>query len=242
MKLLRYVIAITLIIALAFALTACDIEADEVDASATDVKESVVEEMKEDNKVVASLHNPGESITDWNVALAFLQEGNARHVANRTISRDDFGSDRDVLKDAQKPFASIVTCADSRVAPELYFDQKSGDIFVVRNAGNIADTTAMGSLEFSVAALEVPLIVVVGHSSCGAVKGTIAGGEYPAALQSILDFIAPGIAGIEDLDEATIANVEAQVKNIQEDEIVKSAGTKVIGAIYDIGTGKITWL
>jgi carbonic anhydrase len=245
MKIMKYVLMILFVIMLAVTLTACDEAADVVD----DVQDEVakVEDAVVDPNAGINLHGAGESITDPDVALAFLKEGNARFVSNKTISRDEFSGDAAILAEAQKPFASIVTCADSRVAPELYFDQKMGDIFILRNAGNIADGTVLGSLEFSVAALEVPLIVVVGHSACGAVKGTMSGAtDFPAHLQGVLDFIRPGIAQYTDvdteLDDATIANVNAQVEKILADPVVKDAGIKVIGAIYDIGSGKVTWL
>jgi len=187
-------------------------------------------------------HNPDVSVTDWNAALGYLVQGNARYVEDQVILFEVNEDMRSILAGAQKPFAAIVTCADSRVAPEIFFNQNVGDIFVIRNAGNIADTTALGSLEFSVAALKVPLIVVVGHSACGAVKGAMAGGDYPSNLQGIIDTITPSVKDIDDLDEATIANVAAQVKTITDNEVIKSAGTKVVGAIYDIESGRVSFL
>jgi len=243
MKLAKYLLVIALVIMLAFALTACESAVEDEPAPPTTVEEPAVDNTPDPTQG-ADLHDPGVSVTDWNVALNYLKEGNERYIRNQTINRDAFASDRNIIKDGQKPFASILSCADSRVAPELYFDQKPGDIFIVRNAGNIADTTAVGSFEFSVAALEVPLIVVVGHSACGAVKGALGDGGYPAPLQSILDFIAPNVAGytLDDLDAATTDNVKAQMEILKNDEVIKGAGITVVGAIYDIGTGKITWL
>jgi carbonic anhydrase len=242
---MKYVLVVIMVVMLAVTLTACDEAANVVDAVEDQVA-NVEDKIVDPNEGI-NLHGPGEAITDPDVALTLLKEGNARFVANKTISRDPFEGDRAVLAEGQKPFASIVTCADSRVAPELYFDQKMGDIFILRNAGNIADGTVLGSLEFSVAALEVPLIVVVGHSACGAIKGTMSGAtDFPAHLQSVLDFIRPGIAqytNVEtELDIATEENVKAQMQKILDDPVVKDNGITVLGAIYDIATGKVTWL
>jgi len=189
----------------------------------------------------ADIHNPGESIKDWKVAMQFLVDGNKRFVDNQTITRNTNALDREILKDSQKPFAVIVTCSDSRVAPEIYFDQKLGDIFVVRNAGNIADSTALGSIEFAVGYLKAPLVIVVGHGSCGAVIGALNGGDFPENLQSVLDKISPAIKGCENPHDAILANIKGVSDQIKNNAIVKSAEAKVIGAYYDIVTGVVTF-
>lgn len=191
------------------------------------------------------LHSPGDKVTDWEIALQYLKEGNQRYVKNTTISRSTNEADRTLTKDAQHPFAVIITCSDSRVTPEFIFDQKIGDLFTIENAGNITDESVLGSIEYAVEHLETPLVVVVGHSSCGAVTGTIEGGEYPSNLQAIIDKIHSNIGDIEDIEDiedAVYANVKQGVAQIKEDSIVDEMGATVIGAYYDIESGEVTWV
>ena len=189
-----------------------------------------------------ALHQPGELIQDSNVALQMLKEGNARYTQGAFCDKSSYKADREVLATGQKPFAVVVTCADSRVAPEIYFDQKLGDIFIIRNAGNIADTTALGSLEYAVEVLKAKLVVVVGHTKCGAVYAACDGGALPPNIQSIIDHIKPAVAKGGDKETVVKHNVGVMVDKIKEDELVKKNGAAVAGAIYDIHTGVVTWL
>jgi len=191
------------------------------------------------NYSVNDTHDPAELVSDWQTALRYLEKGNKRYLENRTIARDTNAPDREVLKDGQKPFAVIVTCSDSRVSPEIYFDQKLGDIFVIRNAGNIADAVALGSIEYAVEHLKAPLVVVVGHSRCGAVTGALSGGEYPENLRTIINTISPAIKGRETLEDAIHANIDYVVKRIRENTIVKHMGAEVKGAYYNIESGEV---
>ncbi|MDR1803878.1 MAG: carbonic anhydrase [Treponema sp.] len=184
-------------------------------------------------------HNPAEQVSDWQTALRYLEDGNKRYLENRGITRNTNAQDREALIDGQKPFAIIVTCSDSRVSPEIYFDQKLGDIFVIRNAGNIADTAALGSIEYAVEHLKAPLVVVVGHSRCGAVTGAKNGGEYPENLQAIIDAISPAIKDCKTVDEAIHANIDHVVKRIRENKIVRQTHAAVIGAYYNIESGEV---
>lgn len=159
---------------------------------------------------------------------------------NKGIKRDTNAADRNVLKDGQKPFAVVLTCSDSRVSPEIYFDQKLGDIFVVRNAGDIADAAALGSIEYAVEHLKAPLVVVAGHSKCGAVTAAVQGGHFPDNLQFILDNIKDTVQS-NDVDTAIHENIDGVVAKIQANEIVEEAEVTVVGAYYDIETGKISW-
>ncbi|MCL2182698.1 MAG: carbonic anhydrase [Chitinispirillia bacterium] len=174
------------------------------------------------------------------------------------MTRNTNAADRDVLKSGQKPFAVVITCADSRVPPEIYFDQKLGDIFVIRNAGNIASTTALGSIEYAVEHLHSPLVVVVGHSSCGAVGGAFAAkgehkgehkeeheGEHAAPpaenLQIILNTISPVIANSGTPDEGIHANIAHVVESIKSNKIVEHVKATVIGAYYNIESGEVSF-
>jgi len=188
------------------------------------------------------IHTAAELVDNWGAALQYLADGNKRFIENKGITRNTNKEDRDILKDGQKPFAVVVTCADSRVAPEIYFDQKLGDIFVIRNAGNIADAAVLGSIEYAVEHLHSPLVVVVGHSKCGAVTGALSSdGHFPENLQTIIDTIVSNIKGTSDLGAAINNNVNSTVNLIKENHIVEEVGAKVIGAHYNIESGEVTF-
>jgi carbonic anhydrase len=186
-------------------------------------------------------------------ALNLLMEGNARYVANQPRERD-FSAGRASRAQGQAPFAAVLGCADSRVAPELAFDQNPGDLFVVRVAGNFVTTDGLGSLEFGAAALGTKLIMVLGHSSCGAVSSTV------TALQKGNAFPCGSRAGDEaghrthfdtvwgDLEQrAVIANVRYNVERLQQAgpilaEMVTKKEVRVVGAVYDLSTGQVSFV
>jgi len=186
-------------------------------------------------------------------ALRRLMEGNARYAANAPNHRD-FSSDRASRVRGQHPIAAILSCADSRVAPELAFDQGPGDLFVVRVAGNIVNLDLLASLEYGVRFLGVPLIMVLGHSGCGAVDAAIkvvqSGAELPGHLPDLIAAIKPAVIVAEKtqsgnlLDNATAENVRRQAARLKHAAPIleKSyAGRQidVVGAVYDIATGKV---
>lgn len=187
------------------------------------------------------MHQPAELIQDTDQALQLLKEGNERYVKGQLADKGSYAADRDVLNGGQKPFAVIVTCADSRVAPEIYFDQKLGDIFIIRNAGNVCDATALGSIEYAVEHLGTRLVVIAGHSKCGAVTAAVQGGELPPNIKQITDQIQPAVAKGGDVDKVIHSNVDEMVKIVQADEIIQHLGAKVVGAYYDIHTGEVSW-
>ena len=189
----------------------------------------------------ATMHRPDEKVTDWKIALQYLTEGNQRYVENRSNAYLSNEEDRSSLLDGQNPFAVILTCSDSRVAPEIFFDQRLGDIFVVRNAGNIYHPIALGSIEYAVDHLEVPLVVVVGHSQCGAVTGAFTGAQPGGNLQNILNIVVEHIEGCEDIDEAIYKNISSVVENIKKNTSQIEQETMVIGAYFDIATGLVTF-
>jgi carbonic anhydrase len=187
-------------------------------------------------------------------ALALLLEGNARYVANKPRERD-FSAGRASRTQGQAPFAAILGCADSRIAPELAFDQSPGDLFVVRVAGNFVTTDGLGSLEFGAAVLGTKVILVLGHSSCGAVNATVAAIQKENALPGhIADLVRAMKPGIEpavrepgdDLEQrAVIANVRHNVEVLKQatpilaDMVAKNA-IRVVGGVYDLATGKVS--
>ena len=187
-----------------------------------------------------NLHDPSVKITDAEQALQFLKEGNARFMKGELSAKDNYEEIRGALTGGQKPFAIILCCADSRVAPEIYFDQKLGDIFVIRNAGNVVDEVVLGSIEYGAEHLGSPLVVVVGHTSCGAVTAACEGGELPPNIEAIAAKIKPSVGG-EAVNEVAKKNARAMAAQISADEIIKHLGTKVMAAIYDIGTGEVSW-
>ncbi|MDR2702156.1 MAG: carbonic anhydrase [Spirochaetaceae bacterium] len=188
------------------------------------------------------IHQPAELIEDANTALQMLKEGNDRYLKGELVQKSSYSGDREILNNGQKPFAVILTCSDSRAAPEIFFDQKLGDIFVIRNAGNIADTTALGSIEYAVEHLKSRLVVVCGHSKCGAVTAACSGGELPPNINHIVEHIKPAVKKGGDIDEVIHNNVKVMIEQIRADEIVKHLGVTVTGAYYDIHSGAVKWL
>jgi carbonic anhydrase len=184
-------------------------------------------------------------------ALQKLMEGNARFVSGNVTHPDQSADRRNELVSGQHPFAVVVGCSDSRVPPEVVFDQGLGDIFVIRTAGEVMDNVTLASIEYAVEHLNVALVVVLGHDSCGAVTAVIKGGEVPGHLDSLVNFIQPAV------DEAKAAGDEKQllnnsinnnVKNIVEElnvsqpilsEMVEEGKLKVVGARYHLDSGTV---
>jgi carbonic anhydrase len=184
-------------------------------------------------------------------ALARLKEGNARFVADMPAVRKNKVR-RLETADVQKPFAIILTCSDSRVAPELVFDQGIGDLFVVRVAGNVAaDPSVLGSLEFAAAQLKVSLIVVLGHDKCGAVETVLKGVHVEGNVEALAKQIYVGDKAGKDeqakLATAVRANARFQAKALLERskvvaELVKGERVQVVTGVYHLGTGEVEWL
>ncbi len=189
-------------------------------------------------------------------ALARLMEGNGRYARNQPATRD-FSAGRAARAQAQYPIAAILGCADSRVAPELLFDQGPGDLFVVRVAGNYMNTDNLASLEYGVAVLGAPLVMVLGHANCGAVKAVVKNAQHstplPGHINLIVDALQPGVAealkqGDTDLLEHAIeANVRHNVERLRgaQPVLAQAVGEKkieVVGAVYDLATGKVRLL
>jgi carbonic anhydrase len=187
-------------------------------------------------------------------ALKRLMDGNARYAAN-TPNQRDFSSGRTARSEGQYPIAAILSCADSRVVPDLVFDQNPGDLFVVRVAGNIVTPDLLASIEYGVRFLGAPLVMVVGHSGCGAVDAAIkvlkTKAVLPGHLPELVSAIKPAVIVAEKtqtgtlLDNAIAENVRRQVTRLKASPPVVQAayaGKKIdiVGGVYDIATGKVT--
>jgi carbonic anhydrase len=178
-----------------------------------------------------------------------MMEGNRRFTAGRLTS---FEEDLAILKantvDKQEPFAAVLACADSRVPVELVFDQSIGHIFAARVAGNICTPEIIASLEYGVAVLGTPVIVVLGHSGCGAVKATMAAKPVPGQISALYAPLRPAVerAG-SDLNAAIKANAQIQADLLRTAspvmaEQVKAGKLKIAAGFYDLGSGRVSLL
>ncbi|WP_417580711.1 carbonic anhydrase [Pelagibacterium sp.] len=198
--------------------------------------------------------NPAPASPDE--ALQRLIEGNARYVANAAINTDHSVT-RASRAEGQQPFAAIVSCSDSRVAPELIFDQGPGELFVVRVAGNFISEEGLATLEYGVAVLGIKTIVVLGHTACGAVEATIqsiSDNELPGGhLPSLVNAIRPAVYDVLDsapsdlMAAATAQNAKLNAERaLNEGPILSEAHANGMlnsaAGIYDIATGKVTLL
>lgn len=188
-------------------------------------------------------------------SLERLLEGNQRFVKGAPQHPGETPERRAELTAGQKPFAAVLTCADSRVPPELLFDQGLGDIFTVRVAGNVADQTEQGSLEYAAEHLGVPLIMVLGHTSCGAVKAAAAGGKAEGYLASVLKDIEPSVKAVKARgvkgDDVAPAVVEENVRQnalalLRKNAVIKKLAAegkvRVSAAVYDLASGQVRLL
>jgi len=182
-------------------------------------------------------------------ALAELMEGNKRFTSGRlTAHEHDLAVLKQHTEEKQQPFAAVLSCADSRVPVELVFDQSIGHIFVTRVAGNIITPEIIGSLEYGAAVLGTKVILVMGHSNCGAVKATMQGKGVPGQISSLFPHIQSGVdEGGTDLAACTKANAKIQARLLRESspvisEMVKSGAVKVTSGYYDVGNGSVSLL
>jgi len=185
-------------------------------------------------------------------ALERLTKGNARYVAGVSL-RHDFKHEREALVGGQSPYAAILSCADSRIAPEYAFDSGRGDLFVCRVAGNFANAESIASLEYAVAVLGTPLILVLGHDSCGTVDAAIKslkdGTTLPGHMPSLVSGIAPAVKAVSGQAGDTLANAITQnvIDNVAKlssatpilSAAVEQGKLRVSGGIYRLGDGRV---
>jgi carbonic anhydrase len=191
-------------------------------------------------------------------ALVRLKEGNVRFVSGRTTSPNtDLAFRQSAAQNGQRPFAAVLTCSDSRLPVERVFDRGFGDIFVVRVAGNVSGSHEAGSIEYGISELHVPLIVVMGHTRCGAVRAACEAGPYSPNIDSLVEQIRPAVdqarsenpgATMEQLearaieDNARLALVHLYAISPLIREAVTNGKVKAAIAIADVATGEVRWL
>jgi carbonic anhydrase len=193
-----------------------------------------------------------ENVMGPDAAIARLIEGNKRYQKG-VAKRHDFIAEREVLVAGQNPYAAILSCADSRIAPEYAFDSGRGDLFVVRVAGNFANADGIASFEYAVDVLKTPLLMVLGHESCGAVKATISSIQdkttLPGHLPSLVAALTPAVKAVagrpgNQLENATRENVRLTVETLRSatpllSAAVKDKRLKVVGGIYRLTDGAV---
>lgn len=200
----------------------------------------------------------GQTATTPAQALQKLKDGNARFVAGKPEKRDHLKQVKETSK-GQYPFASVVSCLDSRTSTEIIFDQGIGDAFNARIAGNIVNSDILGSLEFASKVAGSKLIAVIGHTKCGAIKGACDNAQL-GNLTGLIEKMKPAVAATnskegedrsshnaEFVDRVAETNVRQTMDNIRKNspvlaEMEKAGQLQIVGGMYDIGTGKITFL
>lgn len=182
-------------------------------------------------------------------ALEKLMEGNRRYAAMRQQYPRQTSAHRHALLDGQYPFAVILSCSDSRVPSELVFDQGLGDLFIVRTAGHVVNDLVLGSIEFAVHALHVPLVMVLGHSQCGAVTSAIAGQGMPGHITHLIETIQPAVTSVQNqegdlLENAIRANARLSAAHITAaspviSQAVGEGRVRVVPAFYYLASGSV---
>lgn len=185
-------------------------------------------------------------------ALGQLMEGNKRFVAGKQEHPHESIQRRDKLCAGQEPFAALLACSDSRVSPSLIFDQGLGDLFVVRVAGNIINDQNIGSLEYAAVHLNTPLIMVIGHTCCGAVNAVASGAKLEGRIGSLSDAIQPAVDKVKDQDGDLADNAAAESARMTAEQLkqsqpvladlVKAGKLNIVPAMYHLESGEISLL
>ncbi|MBW4635214.1 MAG: carbonic anhydrase [Iphinoe sp. HA4291-MV1] len=182
-------------------------------------------------------------------ALQKLIAGNQRFIQHQSQYPHQSAKRLHEVAQAQHPFATILSCADSRVPAEIIFDQGIGDIFDVRIAGNIATPEAIGSIEYAVALLGTPLLMVLGHERCGAVTAAVQKAALLGEIGSFVKAIKPAVEKVKSLpgdavENAVVANVQYQIERLQRSQLLteqrESGKLKIVGGRYDLDTGRVS--
>ena len=193
-----------------------------------------------------------EPMPSADAALAELKAGNAHHVAKNYQHPHQTADRQHLLVSGQTPHSAILTCSDSRVPPEIVFDEGLGDIFAIRVAGNVAGDDETASIEYAAEHLHVPLVVVMGHSHCGAVSAAVEGGTLPGKLPMLMAALRPAVEQsahesgdrIENAVRDNVVHVVEQLRTAKPvlSELVEAGKLRIVGAVYSLDTGKVEWL
>jgi carbonic anhydrase len=184
-------------------------------------------------------------------ALQKLMEGNQRFVQHKPQYPDQSAARLHEVAQVQHPFATILSCADSRVPSEIIFDLGIGDIFDVRVAGNIATPETLGSIEYAVVLLGTPLLMVLGHERCGAVTAAVQNQSLLGEIDSFVKAIKPAVTRVKDrpgdaVDNAVVANVQYQIERLKQSKLlneqIEAGKLKIVGGRYDLDTGSVTMI
>lgn len=204
----------------------------------------------------AAVAQPDVELVNPDAALERLLDGNKRFVQQKFENPHRSQARLQEVATAQHPFATLLSCADSRVPAEIVFDQGIGDLFDVRIAGNIVTPEALGSVEYAAAILGTPLIMVLGHERCGAVTAAVKGGSLPGQISTFANAIKPAMAEVKaegkgelsDLvEQVVLANIQYQVQKLKQNsdlltQLVREGKLKILGGRYDLDTGEVSIL
>ncbi len=185
-------------------------------------------------------------------SLTKLKEGNKRYVDGNLQHPNTTNARRDELAGGQKPFAIVLSCADSRVVPELIFDQGMGDLFVIRVAGNIAEDRVIGSIEYAVEHLGTKLVLVLGHESCGAVGASLGDEDPGGHISSLVELIKPAVNKAKEMDGDLLVNSVKTNATMVADQLrgtgpfiskhVEESGVQVVSGYYKLSNGEVEFL
>ncbi|WP_227542942.1 carbonic anhydrase [Acinetobacter chinensis] len=180
----------------------------------------------------------------WQESLNILRKGNARFIQHKM--NNVLHHDLQTLSEAQNPYAVILCCSDSRVSPDIIFDQSLGSLFVIQNAGNVSDTSVLGSIQYAIQHLKTPLIIVLGHTCCGAVTAAHENKKMKGPLQDLItqideNLILNGTAE-DSIRNHTLATARLLNTALETHQAKIEQDAQVLPAIYDIASGYITWM
>ena len=180
----------------------------------------------------------------WQESLTILKDGNGRFIQNKM--NNVLHHDLQTLSGAQDPYAVILCCSDSRVSPDIIFDQSLGNLFVIQNAGNVNDTSVLGSIQYAIQHLKTPLIIVLGHTCCGAVTAAHQNKKMKGPLKDLITQIDENLVlngNVEDsIKNHTLATARSLNAALEKHQAKIEQDARVIPAVYDITSGYISWM
>jgi len=196
----------------------------------------------------AAEHGAASEGTSPEKAISALHAGNDRYAQDHLATKH-YPAERHLLVSGQQPYAIVLSCSDSRVAPEILFDESLGKLFVVRVAGNVIDPVVLGSIEYAAEHLHTHLLIVLGHEGCGAVKATLEGGTPPPNIAELTKRIAPAVEKTKGkgMDAAVAENVRLQMANaLSQSPLLSDLAAKgeirIVGGVYRLESGAVQWL